>query len=66
MKTIILCGGKGTRLHEETEYKSKPMVNIGDVSSYYEYLCSLIHDADEMLRQELAEVDFDWSHDLRG
>jgi glucose-1-phosphate cytidylyltransferase len=29
MKTIILCGGKGTRLKEETEYKPKPMVYIG-------------------------------------
>lgn len=29
MKVIILCGGKGTRLKEETEYKPKPMVTIG-------------------------------------
>ena len=29
MKTIILCGGMGTRLREETEYKPKPMVEIG-------------------------------------
>ena len=29
MKTIILCGGQGTRLREETEYKPKPMVEIG-------------------------------------
>ena len=29
MKTIILCGGQGTRLKEETEYKPKPMVEIG-------------------------------------
>ena len=29
MKTIILCGGKGTRLKDETEYKPKPMVYIG-------------------------------------
>ncbi|PHX84775.1 MAG: glucose-1-phosphate cytidylyltransferase, partial [Opitutia bacterium] len=28
MKTIILCGGKGTRLREETEYRPKPMVPI--------------------------------------
>lgn len=31
MKTIILCGGKGTRLQEETEFKPKPMVKIGDM-----------------------------------
>lgn len=29
MKVIILCGGKGTRLREETEYRPKPMVMIG-------------------------------------
>jgi glucose-1-phosphate cytidylyltransferase len=29
MKTVILCGGKGYRLKEETEFKPKPMVVIG-------------------------------------
>ncbi|PIR13743.1 glucose-1-phosphate cytidylyltransferase [Candidatus Falkowbacteria bacterium CG11_big_fil_rev_8_21_14_0_20_39_10] len=29
MKTIILCGGQGTRLKEETEFKPKPMVYVG-------------------------------------
>lgn len=29
MKVVILCGGKGTRLREETEYRPKPMVDIG-------------------------------------
>lgn len=29
-KVVILCGGKGTRLREETDLKPKPMVNIGD------------------------------------
>ena len=29
MKVIILCGGTGTRLKEETEYKPKPMVYVG-------------------------------------
>lgn len=28
-KVIILCGGLGTRLREETEYRPKPMVPIG-------------------------------------
>jgi glucose-1-phosphate cytidylyltransferase len=29
MKVVILCGGKGTRLREETEFRPKPMVPIG-------------------------------------
>jgi glucose-1-phosphate cytidylyltransferase len=29
VKTVILCGGMGTRLREETEYRPKPMVEIG-------------------------------------
>lgn len=30
MKVVILCGGLGTRLREETEFRPKPMVEIGD------------------------------------
>jgi glucose-1-phosphate cytidylyltransferase len=29
IKVVILCGGMGTRLREETEYKPKPLVDIG-------------------------------------
>ena len=29
VKVVILCGGLGTRLSEETKLKPKPMVNIG-------------------------------------
>ncbi len=29
MKVLIMCGGKGTRLREETAIKPKPMVEIG-------------------------------------
>ncbi len=29
MKVVILCGGMGTRLREETEIRPKPMVEIG-------------------------------------
>lgn len=30
MQIVLLCGGKGTRLREETEFKPKPMVKIGE------------------------------------
>ena len=30
MKTIILCGGLGSRLSEETKITPKPMVRIGN------------------------------------
>lgn len=29
MKVVILCGGAGTRLREETEFRPKPMVDVG-------------------------------------
>lgn len=46
MKTIILCGGQGTRMKEETEFKPKPLVLVGGkpilwhimkIYSYYGY-----------------------------
>ena len=30
MQVVIFCGGLGTRLREETEFRPKPMVKIGD------------------------------------
>ena len=30
MKIVILCGGLGSRLSEETKIKPKPMVKIGN------------------------------------
>ena len=30
MKCVILCGGKGTRLQNETEFKPKPLILIGN------------------------------------
>jgi glucose-1-phosphate cytidylyltransferase len=29
MKVVILCGGQGTRLREETEFRPKPLVQVG-------------------------------------
>ncbi len=29
MQVVILCGGQGTRLREETEYRPKPLVDVG-------------------------------------
>jgi len=46
IKVVILCGGMGTRLREETEFKPKPLVKIGDhpilwhimkIYSYYSF-----------------------------
>lgn len=31
MKVVILCGGQGTRLREETEYRPKPLVSVGEM-----------------------------------
>ena len=28
-RVVILCGGQGTRLKEETEFRPKPMVGVG-------------------------------------
>ncbi len=30
LPVVILCGGQGTRLREQTEYRPKPLVEIGD------------------------------------
>jgi len=30
MKIVILCGGQGTRLREETEFRPKPLVPVGE------------------------------------
>jgi NDP-sugar pyrophosphorylase family protein len=43
MKVIILCGGKGTRLREETEFRPKPMVPIGGKPILWHIMKSYAH-----------------------
>lgn len=43
MKVVILCGGKGTRLREETEYRPKPMVPIGNRPILWHIMKSYAH-----------------------
>lgn len=74
MKTIILCGGLGYRLKEETEFKPKPMVFIGNkpilwhimkIYSYYgfnEFIIALGYKGDYVkdyfLNQKYFQHDF--------
>jgi len=39
MKVVILCGGRGTRMEKETEYRPKPMVEIGDKPILWHIMC---------------------------
>jgi len=43
MKVVILAGGLGTRLREETEYKPKPMVEIGGRPILWHIMKSYAH-----------------------
>ena len=43
MKVILLAGGLGTRLSEETELKPKPMVEIGDKPILWHIMKSYAH-----------------------
>src|SRR3989338_4007878 len=74
MKTIILCGGTGTRMKEETEFKPKPMVMIGNQpilwhimkiyasAGYNEFIFALGYKADYIkeffLNQKAFTTDF--------
>jgi len=43
MKVVILCGGKGTRLREETEFRPKPMVPVGPRPILWHIMKSYAH-----------------------
>ncbi|MFN0128182.1 MAG: glucose-1-phosphate cytidylyltransferase [Verrucomicrobiales bacterium] len=43
MKVVILCGGQGTRLREETEFRPKPMVPIGGRPILWHIMKSYAH-----------------------
>jgi glucose-1-phosphate cytidylyltransferase len=43
MQVVILCGGKGTRLREETEYRPKPMIPIGDFPILWHIMKTYAH-----------------------
>jgi len=43
MQVVILCGGQGTRLREETEFRPKPMVEIGGYPILWHIMMSYIH-----------------------
>jgi len=43
MKTVILAGGLGTRLSEETQVKPKPMVEIGGIPILFHIMKTYAH-----------------------
>src|SRR3990167_3203412 len=74
MKVVILCGGQGTRLREETEYRPKPLVMVGDRPilwhimklyshfGYNEFILCLGYKGD-MIKQYFLNYD-ELSHDF--
>ena len=43
MKVVLLAGGLGTRLREETEYRPKPMVEIGGLPIIWHIMKNFDH-----------------------
>ena len=43
MNVMILCGGQGTRLREETEFRPKPMVEIGGLPIVWHIMKAFAH-----------------------
>jgi glucose-1-phosphate cytidylyltransferase len=68
---VILCGGKGTRLREETEFRPKPMLMVGDRPMIWHIMKIYAHHGfdDFMLclgyKGELIReyfFNYDWNH----
>ncbi|MEP6658029.1 MAG: glucose-1-phosphate cytidylyltransferase [Betaproteobacteria bacterium] len=79
MKTVILAGGRGTRLAEETAVRPKPMVEIGDrpmlwhlmsiyaAHGFREFVVACGYKG-EVIKQYFGDVFFhhaDWTVDLK-
>lgn len=43
MKVVILAGGFGTRISEESHLKPKPMIEIGEMSKIYYSIVLLLY-----------------------
>jgi len=43
MKVVLFCGGLGTRLREETEFRPKPMVDVGGRPILWHIMKSYAH-----------------------
>ncbi|MBS3158524.1 glucose-1-phosphate cytidylyltransferase [Candidatus Woesearchaeota archaeon] len=43
MQAVILCGGKGTRLREETEFRPKPLIEIGNMPILWHIMKTYSH-----------------------
>ena len=67
----ILCGGKGTRLREETEFRPKPMINVGNRPIIWHIMKTYAHYGfknfmlclgykGEMIREYF--FNYDWNH----
>lgn len=81
MKTVILCGGTGYRLKEETEFRPKPMVQIGgkpilwhimkiyEHFGYRDFIIALGYKGDDIkdyfLNQRFFQYDFTLWTDTR-
>ena len=67
----ILCGGKGTRLREETEFRPKPLISVGEKPMIWHIMKTYAHYGfkDFMLclgyKGELIReyfINYDWNH----